>query len=88
MAVPPMKGAKLNTAVTLGFAAVQVLASAEQPTAWALNQLIFGSGDQGPVHSGHHDQQHDERHPGLQHLAGLSPWPVAGRRPHPPGTPP
>src|ERR1700757_130513 len=49
MALPPMRGAKLNTAVTVGLADVQVAASAEQPTAWALNQLTFGSGDHGPV---------------------------------------
>src|SRR5204862_8025504 len=41
IAVPAMRGVKLKTAVTLGLAAVQVLASAEQPTAWALNKLIF-----------------------------------------------
>src|SRR6478609_9174809 len=46
LALPPMNGAKLNTAVTLPFSG-QVLASAEQATACALNQLIFGSGDQG-----------------------------------------
>src|SRR5437016_6025013 len=37
----PSTGATMKNAVTLGLAAVQVLASAEQPTAWALNKLIF-----------------------------------------------
>src|SRR6516162_11023623 len=49
IAVPAMYGAKLKATVTLGLAAVQVAASAEQPTAWALNQLTLGSVDQGPV---------------------------------------
>src|SRR5580704_3810857 len=51
IAVPAMYGAKLKMAVRLGFAAVQVLASAEQPTAVALNQLTLGKVDQGPVHA-------------------------------------
>src|SRR5215467_12135217 len=49
IAVPAMYGVKLKATVTLGLAAVQVLASAEQPTAWALNQLTLGRLDQGPV---------------------------------------
>src|SRR5579859_4574236 len=49
IAVPAMKGVKLNTAVTLGLAALQAATSAEQPTACALKRLTFGSVDQGPV---------------------------------------
>src|SRR5215469_15546874 len=48
MALPPMYGAKLNTAVTLPFSG-QLAASEEHPATCALNQLTFGSGDHGPV---------------------------------------
>src|SRR5215470_15082633 len=47
--VPPMYGAKLNTAVAVGLAGSQAATSDGQPAAVALNQLTFGSGDHGPV---------------------------------------
>src|SRR5580700_263606 len=49
IALPPTYGAKLKTALTLPFGIGQLLASAEQATACALNQLTLGSGDHGPV---------------------------------------
>src|ERR1700758_1436829 len=51
IAVPPMYGAKLNTALTSGLAGSQAFASDEHAVAAVLNQLTFGSGDQGPVHA-------------------------------------
>src|SRR5215813_11024215 len=49
IALPPIYGANLNTAVTSAFAGLQSAAAAEQATAFALNQLTLGNGDHGPV---------------------------------------
>src|SRR6185312_10745891 len=51
MALPPMYGVKLNVAFTSGLAGSHTVASDEHATALTLYQLIFGSGDHGPVHA-------------------------------------